>query len=758
MVVAVPWLVSLLVLAPLASIVDSPAPEEGLDPRPWLSPVGRDWIDDPALAAIEGEALGLAYLEAAGSASALLQATLGSLVDGQTAPVPLAPLGLAGELERAWLLAGEPLGVVDAAQLRDRVAALPAPLEEALATLVAATTAADAIRGEPFAALSTAELAELAAMGPMLPGYDLEVPEGGAAQLLPEEITETGMERRAELMGRVDVAAIQQSQAVLAAALDAAYALLADLPAMDFSIDTAPPGDIGIYDSPYGRIVVSGQGRHTYTQDDFITVDLGGDDTYRNHPGTARGEILDASLSLVNAALVADPNDPGWRAGVIDDVRRSHDVVFTIDLQGDDTYVNGPADGPTQGSGSFGAFGALLDGAGDDTYSAWRHAQGDGQVAGVGLLLDLAGADTYTVDAQGQGFGQTAGVGILADGDGADVRTARVVAQGLGWDAGAGVLVDGAGNDDYTCWGVDNFSDSILPVNLPRPGTTCQGTGWGGAGAIVDGEGQDTYFTTAGFQAMNLIGTSLAFDGTGDDQRTAGEWSLAVGVVGASAIIDGAGDDVYDTQMVLPNPWIDIFIGGNGEGYLGVGVIADGAGDDTYLQDVRKDLWIPQFACGAGCAHDGGVGILVDGAGNDHYVSENGQGATTGGVGVLIDGTGDDDYDRLYGSTRLQGFAGFDSSPYVGSGTVQAATDCIYGLIWDLDGTDAYSNPATDFGTRGDDRYWGQGEMGRGMDGDEGTLGYLQSPEFEQDRDRLVGDVACNTVTPIVLQLIEQFL
>lgn len=547
---------------------------------------------------------------------------------------------------------------------------------------------------------------------------------------------------------------IYAAHAVMATAVDRAIEQLSPRAASSsgaggpggLAVPTAQPGDVFQQATPYGQIRVSGTQDHTYTSEAFVTIDLGGNDRYDHGVATARGEPLDL-LGVSPPPSPTSPSFPAWVADVRERLQHSHNVSVAIDVQGQDDYDATSAG--AQGVGAWAGFGALADLAGQDSYSAPALAQGTGWVAGAGFLVDGGGDDTYVVTQQGQGYSQDGGAGFLADATGTDLYKAQIVAQGTGFVGGlAGVLVDGTGNDQYSCTGVANFQDVVIPVDLPRPGSTCHAVGFGGDGILVDSAGNDRYETFSSFQAMSLIGTGVLVDGAGDDVYDAGEWSNANGILGVAVIADGGGSDEYASNQTA-GPWVDIYVGSNGEGYaLGAGVLSDATGHDTYRSKVDKGLLDPQFACGAGCTHDAGIGLLSDGEGDDLYRTEYGEGASvgvhdppvknsTGGFAALVDGEGDDTYDLTEGSTSGQGYAELG---------IPLDSDCSYGLLVDGRGTDSYSNPVTDLGTRADDSYWGQGDYGRGIDGLAGAQGYATG-QLTTDLQEIVQRRACETIT-----------
>jgi hypothetical protein len=97
-----------------------------------------------------------------------------------------------------------------------------------------------------------------------------------------------------------------------------------------------------------------------------------------------------------------------------------------------------------------GGIGILIDGEGDDSYSADYFAQGGAYYYGLGILHDLAGNDEYIAGRYAQGAGIHSAVGILLDKKGDDFYYASFgVAQGMGHDFGVGFLEDDEGDDSY---------------------------------------------------------------------------------------------------------------------------------------------------------------------------------------------------------------------------------------------------------------------------------------------------------------------
>jgi hypothetical protein len=544
-------------------------------------------------------------------------------------------------------------------------------------------------------------------------------------------------------LAHVDVASLERANLAMAQAVDLAVAGLQGFaPAGVQTPALATAGDVFSTDTPYGMIFVSGLGANSHAQDAFVDIDLGGDDTYTSRAGGVRADVL----GLEAEPIPPTPTDPGFPAWVDTTMRLlhlAHNASVVIDLAGADSYTSNAVG--SQGYGGFGGFGALVDLAGDDSYTGSTFAQGAGQVAGAGFLVDASGNDVYEVSMQGQGFGQDAGGGFLSDGAGTDSYHGLVYSQGSGFSVNVvGLLLDGSGDDTYSCTGVIDSSDSILPVNAPRPGSICHAAGFGGTGVLVDGQGNDLYTTVSSFQAMTLIGTGILVDSGGADQFLAGEWSNGLAVLGASVLVEGAGDTVYSSTETV-GPWADIFVGSNGEGYLGAGILADAAGNDAYTSTVMHGIGLIQYACGAGCTYTGGAGILIDGAGNDQYVTERGEGGSQGGIALLLDASGDDTYTLTISpeDVRTIGQGGADADPVVIVLLPVGAANCAYSALDDLDGSDSYSNPTVSWGARANDEYWGENDYGRGMDGSSGNAGYLGSQHLLSDVDALVANTAC---------------
>jgi hypothetical protein len=162
-----------------------------------------------------------------------------------------------------------------------------------------------------------------------------------------------------------------------------------------------------------------------------------------------------------------------------------------------------------------GGVGYLVDGGGDDSYSAGVFAQGCAYWHAFGMLADLGGTDDYRGAWYVQGSAAHFAVGALYDVDGDDVYHAELnMAQGAGHDFSTGFLWDGAGNDTY------NAPEVSLGAGNAN-----------GLGVLRDDAGNDTYNVSADVtlgRANSKANGSIRYD------------LLCLGV-----FLDLAGTDIY---------------------------------------------------------------------------------------------------------------------------------------------------------------------------------------------------------------------
>jgi len=243
-----------------------------------------------------------------------------------------------------------------------------------------------------------------------------------------------------------------------------------------------------------------------------VLIDAGGDDTYTvngswgqgvGHVGL--GVLIDrAGDDAYTAGRNSQAHGSTRGAGVLVDVAGNDRYTIPDDAAPSELYL-GRTVAMGQGCGygrradlgdsrsMAGGFGVLVDGAGDDHYSAMAWSQGAGYWWGVGILEDRGGNDAYRNGKYSQGAAAHFAVGVHVDLDGNDTYNAnpqKMVNPFTGaeqWipenqyagharDGSVGIFVDGAGDDAY-----------VLRAN-------CAGNGdLNSVGFFWDAAGDDTY-------------------------------------------------------------------------------------------------------------------------------------------------------------------------------------------------------------------------------------------------------------------------
>ncbi len=214
-------------------------------------------------------------------------------------------------------------------------------------------------------------------------------------------------------------------------------------------------------------------------------IDDGGDDVHRLTTGWGQGSAFVGLGVLINR----QGNDryvAGHRAQALGMTRGAGVLV---EVAGNDTYVIRDDGKPSElylgqtvamgqgcgygrrgdlwdGRSLAGGFGVLVDGGGDDTFSAMAWSQGAAYWWGVGILENRGGDDTYRNGKYSMGAAAHFGVGIFVDLAGDDrYNTSRErmvnpfndreqwIAQnqyaGHARDGSLGIFVDGGGNDEH---------------------------------------------------------------------------------------------------------------------------------------------------------------------------------------------------------------------------------------------------------------------------------------------------------------------
>lgn len=478
----------------------------------------------------------------------------GRLVEAVRAGAGLADIPVVepeAEPVRADLPAAVPTGLV--VPVAEVVAARQAAADRAEAAIPADADLAGP--GELPALLLRPEMARADDAGATV---DPLAASGTSVPVRPEPVDRARLQAvRTAATDDVDRRGLVQGALRMAQAIDGqlprlrAHAATASAPA-----DAGPVAGCDVADDP-PHLCIGGAGDNVYTDDYAVQIDLGGDDIYRNAPGSADPGLVHAGAGNGLFAATA------------------------IDLGGNDTYETEPGrfteggDGAVlvQGAG-VGGIGFLVDaGDGDDRYRAatsrdGRQALGQGMgIVGVGVLADRGGDDLYELSATtgsavavGQAAGSEGAVGVLLDqGAGDDayrIATApdpvtdtagRVypspsLAKGLGAAslAAGAVFSDGGGADRMTLDG----SSRPVAADDPRPQkeVLAVGIAWGGGFAFL-GSGA-VALTGDGPTSWSVL-SAVSAPRSGQRQvKALGYASL----FSFAALSDAGGDDVYDVR------------------------------------------------------------------------------------------------------------------------------------------------------------------------------------------------------------------
>lgn len=328
----------------------------------------------------------------------------------------------------------------------------------------------------------------------------------------------------------------------------------------------------------------------TYTEDVALSIDVGGNDDYRNNaggnaidtPGCTPGELPFRDYLETPAASLVDvgghdtyghgDRSCGVNGGAITG------SGLLVDLAGEDTYQ--ARYGAVNGGGAYVGLGALFDRSGNDTYDILGSAsQGGGGFKGAGLLVDLAGDDEYRSLADAGvngGAWRFQGLGALVDAGGSD---GYLVYEGESPWSGRGVN-GGAYGSSSTGFLLDASGDDRYPTSTPQTrGGANGGAVDGGVGFLIDGSGNDRYTgTNRGVNGGALVGGSLGMltDLDGDDAYTATSGATNGGALwhGHGHLVDASGDDTYEAGGTGAN--------GAGQFAYATGLLLDGSGTDRY--------------------------------------------------------------------------------------------------------------------------------------------------------------------------------
>lgn len=486
----------------------------------------------------------------------------------------------------------------------------------------------------------------------------------------------TVLDRAAGLAGQLDQPTMTKGALILAQAVEDAIPQLeayAQASLEETSEDSAAGCDV-VDEAPI--LCIGGVGDNTYDPGDYaVQIDLGGNDTFHNAPGSADTGALHDGQGNGLAAAVA------------------------VTLGGNDTYDTATGlyaeghEGATgvQGAGITG-IGMLVDTGGDDAYRASgahedQDASGQGYgIAGIGILDDRSGDDEYELSAivdngasLGQGAGSLGGLGVLIDrAEGTDTYLASaspgpriwrsggvypgpvtVHAQGSAAGGSGAVFFDGGGVDEVR---IDARSQPIAPDD-PREQADVI--------AIAGGIGQGYADLASGALALTGEGPtswSLVSEGQApwSGQRQAHGMGSASGDSFA-ALYDAGGDDAY-TMKTISQAQHEVAVRDDCECF--------GAFAEAQAGGPRQAAfaYLSVYSTGMGS----GTGVILDTGGDDAYHMEGQATADAVAHDNRTQTSGDD-------AEEIGALATADASyvTMIGQGS---GSD-----LWDLGGNDAYS-------------------------------------------------------------------
>jgi hypothetical protein len=242
--------------------------------------------------------------------------------------------------------------------------------------------------------------------------------------------------------------------------------------------------------------VIAAEGQaYAQTYAAALMIDRAGNDRY-----TARLDGAPSELYLGQSVSRAQGAAFGRRADLGDGHSLSGGVAMLVDGAGDDIYT---AAAWSQGCGYWWGAGFLEDHAGNDRYTNGKYSLGAGAHFAIGCIADLQGDDAYNInndDAVNQyhGHARDGSIGIAYDGDGNDAYAFRSHCGGSGDLGSVGLFWDRRGDDIYNLW--YEPSDNAGWANTPPLGTATKYEPFGTyrddlvtLGVFIDGAGSDTY-------------------------------------------------------------------------------------------------------------------------------------------------------------------------------------------------------------------------------------------------------------------------
>jgi hypothetical protein len=177
-----------------------------------------------------------------------------------------------------------------------------------------------------------------------------------------------------------------------------------------------------------------------------VLLDVSGNDRY-----VARDDGAISELYLGQSVSMSQGCGFGRRADLGDGASLAGGVGALVDGAGDDHYS---APVWSQGAGYWWGLGFLEDRSGNDEYRSGKYSIGAAAHYAIGCKVDLEGNDTYAVgyDAavnQYLGHARDGSIGISIDGAGDDAYLLKLNCGGSGDLCSIGLLWDRAGNDTY---------------------------------------------------------------------------------------------------------------------------------------------------------------------------------------------------------------------------------------------------------------------------------------------------------------------
>lgn len=225
-------------------------------------------------------------------------------------------------------------------------------------------------------------------------------------------------------------------------------------------------------------------------------IDVEGDDKY-----IARDSGNISALYLGQSVSMAQGCGYGRRADFGDGHSLAGGWGILVDGKGND-YYSAPV--WSQGCGYWWAIGILEDREGNDTYRSGKYSIGSAAHYGIGCKIDLKGNDKYAIgykEAVNQycGHARDGSIGISIDADGNDKYYLKPVCGGSADLCSIGLFWDRSGNDEYNL-NYEVVGEQLGWVDTPPLGTSTKyevQNGWRddvkSFGLFIDSGGDDEY-------------------------------------------------------------------------------------------------------------------------------------------------------------------------------------------------------------------------------------------------------------------------